>query len=98
MPGSQKDVDTRLANGKNYGFTSNNQHIVVNRAFAQANPAAAKLFELMQLPAADINAQNLRMREGETSARDIERHVAAWIKANQKTFDGWIQQALAVVK
>jgi len=98
MPGSQKDADTRLPNGKNYGFTANNQHIVVNRAFAQANPAAAKLFELMQLPATDINAQNLRMREGETSARDIERHVAAWIKAHQKTFDGWIQQALAAVK
>jgi len=96
MPGSQKDVDTRLPNGKNYGFTANTQHIVANRKFAQANPAAAKLFELMQLPAADINAQNLRMRDGETSARDIERHVDAWIKANQKTFDGWIQQALAV--
>jgi len=98
MPGSQKDVDTRLPNGKNYGFTSNNQHIVVNRAFAQANPAAAKLFEIMQLPAADINAQNLRMRDGESSPRDIERHVEAWIKANQKTFDGWIEQALAAVK
>jgi len=98
MPGSQKDVDTRLPNGKNYGFTPNNQHIVVNRAFAKAHPAAAKLLELMQLPAADINAQNLRMREGETSARDIERHVDAWIKANQKTFDGWLEQARAAAK
>jgi len=95
MPGSQKDVDTRLPNGKNYGFTPNNQHIVVNRAFARANPAAAKLFEIMQLPAADINAQNLRMREGETSVRDIERHVEAWIKANQKTFNDWLEQARA---
>jgi len=91
MPGSQKDLDTSLPNGKNYGFTPNSQHIVTNHAFAEANPAAAKLFELMQLPAADINAQNLRMREGQTSTQDIQRHVDGWIKANQKIFDGWIQ-------
>ena len=28
------------------------------------------------------------------SAEDIERHVDSWIKANQKTFDGWIAEAL----
>ena len=93
MPGGQKGVDTRLPNGKNYGFTPNDQHILANKAFVEANPAAGKLFSLMRLPAADINAQNLRMRQGESSQRDIERHADAWIKAHQKTFDGWIAQA-----
>ena len=74
------------------------QRIVANKAFAQKNPAAAKLFEVMQLPVADVNAQNLRMRDGENKPQDIERHVNGWIKAHQKTFDGWVAQALAAAR
>ena len=90
--------DTRLPNGKNYGFKVNQQHIVANKAFAEQNPAAARLFEVMQLPVADINAQNLRMSRGENKASDVARHTDGWIKAHQKTFDGWIAQALAAAK
>ena len=95
LPGEQKGIDTQLPNGQNYGFTPNTQHIVANKAFAQANPAAAKLFALMQVAVGDINAQNLRMRDGENNAADIARHTDAWIKGHQKTFDGWIAQARA---
>lgn len=94
LPGEQQGIETALANGKNYGFPVNTQHIAANRQFAEANPAAAKLFSIMQLPLADINAQNLRMREGENSPQAISRHVDAWIKGHQATFDGWIEQAL----
>ena len=52
----------------------------------------------MKLPVGDINAQNLRMRDGEASQTDIARHVDGWIKGHQKTFDGWIQQATAAAK
>ncbi|RUS66799.1 Glycine betaine/proline betaine-binding periplasmic protein [Saezia sanguinis] len=93
LPG-EPDADATLPNGKNYGFPVNTQHIVANKAFAQANPAAAKLFAVMHIPVGDINAQNLRMRDGESSPADIERHADAWIKAHQATFDGWIEQAL----
>ncbi|GHC91431.1 glycine/betaine ABC transporter substrate-binding protein [Pseudorhodoferax aquiterrae] len=95
LPGAQKGTDTKLPNGQNYGFVPNTQHIVVNKAFAEANPAAAKLLSVMQLPVADINAQNLRMRNGENKAADIARHTDGWIKAHQKTFDDWIAQARA---
>ena len=95
LPGEQKGLDTKLPNGKNYGFVLNTQRIVANKAFADANPAAAKLFEVMQLPVADINAQNLRMRDGENKPQDIERHAAGWAKGHQAVFDGWIRQALA---
>lgn len=98
LPGEQAKLDTKLPNGKNYGFVLNTQHIVANKAFADANPAAAKLFEVMHLPVGDINAQNLRMKDGENKPADIERHVNAWIKAHQKTFDGWIEQARAAAK
>ena len=98
LPGEQKGLDTKLPNGKNYGFVVNQQQIVANKAWAEANPAAAKLFEVMQLPVADINAQNLRMSRGENKASDIARHTDGWIKAHQKTFDGWIAQAIAAAK
>ncbi|AMH19729.1 substrate-binding component of an ABC superfamily L-proline/glycine/betaine transporter [Hafnia paralvei ATCC 29927] len=93
LPGSLKDVDTKLPNGANYGFPVNNMQIVANKTFAEKNPAAAKLFAEMKLPIADVNAQNLRMHQGENSEADIERHVNGWIKAHQATFDGWVDAA-----
>lgn len=94
LPGERSGADTALPDGSNYGFEVNTQHIVANKQFADENPAAAKLFEIMELPNNDINAQNLKMRDGEKSAEDIDRHTEAWIKANQETFDGWIKAAM----
>jgi glycine betaine/proline transport system substrate-binding protein len=95
MPGVQAGTDTRMPNGKNYGFPLNNEYIVANRQFVEQNPVAAKLFETMSLPIHDISLQNRLMRDGENRQQDIERHTDAWIKAHQKTFDGWIAQARA---
>lgn len=94
LPGERSDVDTALPDGSNYGFQANNQHIVANREFVEQNPAARKLFDVMALPNNDISAQNLRMRDGEKDAKAIARHVDGWIRANQKTFDGWIAAAM----
>lgn len=91
----QPSANTALPDGKNYGFEANNQQIVANKAWAEANPAAARLFAVMQLPNADINAQNMRMRQGENKPADINRHVSGWIKAHRKTYDGWLAQARA---
>ena len=52
----------------------------------------------MQLPIADIDAQNMRMRQGENSVADVNRHVDGWIKAHQKTFDGWLEQARSAAR
>ncbi|MBN1086790.1 glycine betaine/L-proline ABC transporter substrate-binding protein ProX [Erwinia aphidicola] len=98
MPGEQKDVDTRLPNGANYGFPVNTMHIVANKAWTEKNPAASKLFAEMKLPIADINAQNSRMHQGQSSEADINAHVDGWIKAHQAQFDGWVKDALAAGK
>lgn len=98
MPGAQKDVETKLPNGANYGFPVNTMHIVANKAWAEKNPAAAKLFSEMKLPIADINAQNSRMHEGQSSEADINAHVDGWIKAHQAQFDGWVKDAMAAAK
>lgn len=93
LPGARENVDTSLPDGSNYGFQANTQRIIANRAWVEANPAAAKLFSIMELSNNDISAQNLRMRDGEKSAAAIERHTDAWIKTHQATFDGWIAEA-----
>ena len=98
MPGVQAGTDTKLSNGKNYGFPINNEYIVANKTWVEANPAAAKLFEVMQIPIADISTQNRMVHDGQNKPADIERHTNDWIKAHQATFDSWIQQAKTAAK
>ncbi|MFM2479470.1 glycine betaine/L-proline ABC transporter substrate-binding protein ProX [Celerinatantimonas sp. MCCC 1A17872] len=92
IPG-QPNADTTLPNGKNYGFRMNNQRILANKAWAKANPAAAKLFAIMKLNVNDVSAENLMMRQGQSSDSDIQAHADGWIKAHQKTFNHWIAVA-----
>jgi glycine betaine/proline transport system substrate-binding protein len=98
QPGANAGKSTKLANGKDYGFEVNGQHVVANKAFVDANPAAKKIFESAKLSVNDVSAQNMRMNDGEKDSAAIDRHVAAWIKANQKTYDGWLAAARATKK
>ncbi len=98
LPGDRSDIDTTLPNGKNYGFQMNSMRIVANKQFAQQNPAAAKLFAIMKLNISDVSAENMMMSKDQNSAKDIEAHADAWIKAHQSTFDSWIKQAQAAAK
>ncbi|KYN83357.1 glycine/betaine ABC transporter substrate-binding protein [Vibrio cidicii] len=93
LPGERKDVDTTLPNGKNYGFEMNSMRIVANKAFAEQNPAAAKLFAIMQVNINDVSAQNMMMSQGKNRSADIEAHADGWIKAHQKQFDAWVEAA-----
>jgi glycine betaine/proline transport system substrate-binding protein len=93
LPGERNEVDTSMPDGSNTGFQANSQRIVANREFAEENPAAAKLFAIMEIGSNDISAENLLMRDGEDGEKDIERHAEEWIKAHQETFDGWIAEA-----
>ncbi|MEZ2603402.1 glycine betaine/L-proline ABC transporter substrate-binding protein ProX [Kluyvera intermedia] len=98
LPGEQKNIDTKLSNGANYGFPVNTMHIVANKAWAEKNPAAAKLFAIMKLPLTDINAQNAMMHDGKASEADVQGQVDGWVQAHQQVFDGWIKEALAAQK
>lgn len=94
LPGTEK-IDTSLPNGKNYGFPISRIYIVANKAWAEKNPAAAKLFAVMKLPLADINAQNATMHGDKGNTVNIQAQVDGWILAHQDTFNSWIQQALS---
>ncbi len=86
-------TDTQLPNGDNYGFNVNSERIVVNKAFADANPAAKKLFEVAKLNINAISAQNKLISEGENTSADIERHTTNWIANNRELFDSWLAAA-----
>ncbi|MNG16635.1 Glycine betaine-binding periplasmic protein precursor [compost metagenome] len=73
-------------------------HIVANKAFTDANPAAAKLFSIVKLPLNDINIQNGLMNKGQNKPADVERHADAWLKGHQALVDGWLAQARAAAQ
>lgn len=91
-------TNTELPNGKNYGFDINSERIVANKEWAEANPAAAKLFQIMKLPINAVSAENMMISNGQDSVKDIERHADQWIQANQKKFDQWIKVAKKAAK
>ncbi len=94
LPGGDNTLDTTYE-GKNLGFAIDRVQALVNRKFADKNPAAVKFLSLMQIPAADESAQNLKMQQGEKSPADIQRHTRDWIAAHQAQFDGWVKAARA---
>ncbi len=93
LPNERSEADTTLPDGRNLGFAINDQRVVANKEFLEANPAAAKFFELVEIPVGDVNAQNLLMNEGEDSPKDIARHVDEWIADNQADWDMWLEEA-----
>ena len=80
------------------GFVVSDIRIVANKKFTEKNPAAKKLFEVLEIPLGDINEQNTKMNEGEKSEKDIARHVDEWIAKNQSTWDGWLEEARKAAK
>lgn len=75
------------------GYVSTDIRTVANKKFMAENPAAAKFLELFSVPVSDINAQNVKMDDGENSQRDIERHAQEWIENNRAQWDEWLQAA-----
>ncbi|HAC63176.1 MAG TPA: proline/glycine betaine ABC transporter substrate-binding protein ProX [Cyanothece sp. UBA12306] len=90
--GDLTEKDTS-ANGKNLGFPNTEQRIVANKQFLENNPIAKRWFELVQIPAEDINQESLKIKEGENKPEDIRRHAQEWVANNQELFDSWIEQA-----
>ena len=74
----------------NMGFGVNDIRAAANVEFLEANPKVEKMLMKASIPLADIATQNLKMNEGEKSEKAIKKHADAWIKANQSTFDSWI--------
>ncbi len=87
------DADTGLPDGRNPGFAVNDVYIVANKDFLDDNPAAAKLFTLIEIPISAVNAAQVKLRDGEDTVEDFRRHAEDWVAANQATVDGWVAEA-----
>lgn len=77
------------------GFQAADIRVVANNDFLSENPAAEALFEAVEIPPADIYAQNLEMNDGADTASDIEAAAADWISENQDSVDEWLETARA---
>ncbi|NES06304.1 MAG: glycine betaine/L-proline ABC transporter substrate-binding protein ProX [Okeania sp. SIO2F4] len=95
LPESQKNLTEKdtIIEGKNLGFAVDRQRIFANKKFLAANPIAKRWFELVQIPAEDMNVESLYIKEGEDSPEDIRRHAKEWVENNQELFDSWLEEA-----
>ena len=92
-PAGVSEEQTTVEGLGNLGFAVNTIHVIANTTFLEANPAAAKWFELVKISNNDVSAQNHKVYEGEQSEADIQRHVDEWIAANQADWDAWLAEA-----
>jgi len=77
------------------GFPVNDIRVVANSEFLDENPAAAALFEVVEIPLADIQAQNLAMGRGADQSADIARQAEEWLGARRALVLDWLRTARA---
>ncbi|MEL7038477.1 MAG: glycine betaine/L-proline ABC transporter substrate-binding protein ProX [Cyanobacteria bacterium J06592_8] len=86
------EKDTSVG-GKNLGLLVDQQVVLANPEFLAANPAAKRLFELVQIPVEDVSAENELIQQGEDKPEDIRRHAQEWVEKNQELFNSWVEAA-----
>lgn len=69
--------------------------VTANTDFLDANPAAARLLTVMNLPIVDVSLAQVEQSAGKDSEEDINTMAAEWIAGNRDSVDGWIEEALA---
>ena len=69
--------------------------VTANTEFAEANPAADKIFELVQLSVLDVSLANVEQAAGADTNEAIQDLAAGWIAENRDMVDGWLEEARA---
>ncbi|MGI9622857.1 MAG: glycine betaine/L-proline ABC transporter substrate-binding protein ProX [Acidimicrobiales bacterium] len=77
------------------GFAANDIRVVANTEFLDGNPAAATLFEVVQIPLSDIQDQNVAMARGADQPVDIERQAEEWLGSRRALVLDWLRSARA---
>jgi glycine betaine/proline transport system substrate-binding protein len=91
-------VEGAVSDPLSMGFVANNIQAVANNEFLEENSAAARLFEQIAIPLADVSEMTVRISEGENSDREIQAMAQAWIDANRESVDGWLEEARAAAR
>lgn len=94
----QKGLNGAVTDPIKMGLTAADIDVVANKKFLKNNPAAARLFEVIKVPMADISKQNSRMYKGENKQEDIERHVTEWKSNHKDVWNGWLDKARKAAK
>ena len=93
--GTVTEADTTAVD-TNLGFAVDEQVILANQEFVDENPVAATFFELVEVPIADVSAQNQLIQDGEDTPEQIREHAEEWVAENQDQFSAWLEEALEV--
>lgn len=86
-------ADTCTTPSCRLGFIANDIRVVANTDFLEENPAAATLFEVVQIPLADIQAQNVEMSRGADQPADITRQAEEWLGSHRALILDWLRTA-----
>ena len=77
----------------NTGWSSADYFISANKKWLAENPAARKFLEMIRMSIVDRVNQNIAMKQGEDSEREVQRHATDWIERNKNLFESWLDQA-----
>lgn len=86
-------VEGAVSDPLDMGFVANDIQAVANNEFLAQNPAAERLFELIEIPLEDVTDMTVRISEGENSEEEILSMAQEWIADNQEAVDGWLDEA-----
>ncbi|MDE0578939.1 MAG: glycine betaine/L-proline ABC transporter substrate-binding protein ProX [bacterium] len=75
------------------GFTASDIRVVARNDFLAANPAAAKLFELVTISAYDVSHYSLQYDRGSNTEFEVRAAASRWIAANRAKVDAWLAAA-----
>lgn len=77
------------------GWIAADIQVTANNDFLAANPAAAKLLELVKLPIIEVSLANVEQDAGRDTNEDIAALASEWIERNRELVDGWLHEAMA---
>ena len=67
--------------------------VAANSDFAESNPVAMALFEVVELTIDDIAAASVHYDAGENTEADVRRHAAEWVADHRVLVDEWLATA-----
>ncbi|WP_434155740.1 glycine betaine/L-proline ABC transporter substrate-binding protein ProX [Pseudomonas sp. JZ134] len=97
LPDGKNDINT-IYQGKNLGAPVDTVKAVLNKDFAEENPAARTFLAELEISTSDESQQNMRMQKGEKSLSDIKRHAQEWIRTHQEVWNKWLSNARAAAQ
>ncbi len=77
------------------GWEAADIQVTANTEWAEANPAAIAMFEVMRPSVIDISIAQVEQANGDGSQDDVVRIAEEWVANNRDIVDGWLDVAIA---